>query len=108
MKKLIFILIILLFVFIGCKEYKVPENEIEKPVTDAECTIDSDCTAAGCSGQLCLPKDKAKNIMTTCEFKAEYECLRLTSCSCVKGKCGWVESEEYKECLEDKKGQAII
>lgn len=121
MKK-IFALLLIISVFVfGCNEYQVPEenqtapaqnstndldvekNQSETPKQDenSECTVDSDCVAAGCSGQLCVPKDKAGDIMTTCEFKPEYECLKLTSCSCIEGSCSWQKNQEYNTCMED-------
>lgn len=68
---------------------------------NVECDSDSDCAAAGCSSQLCAPKEKASDIITTCEYKEEYSCLKLTSCGCVDNKCQWLENEGYNECLEE-------
>lgn len=84
-------MVILLFLILlnGCQQI------------DVECIQNSDCAPAGCSGQVCVSADKAKDIITTCEFKEEYKCLKLTSCGCVSNKCQWKESEEYKECLEE-------
>lgn len=76
----------------------------ESGSTKAECLTDSDCVKAGCSGQLCVQADKAADIITTCEYKAEYDCLKLTSCGCVEGRCGWAATEEYETCLEKANG----
>ena len=84
----------------GCNEHKLGPTPPK-----SECILDSDCTPAGCSGQLCLPKDKASELLTTCEFRAEYECLRLTSCSCIEGSCTWAKNEEYNSCIEEKRNQ---
>lgn len=108
-KVVIVLLIILLVVIIGCQENVVEDDSSEdEQIISGECVTDNDCARAGCSSQLCVPKDKAKGMRTTCEFRAEYECLRLTSCSCIEGKCGWEENEEYNQCLEEKKGQEDI
>jgi len=64
-----------------------------------ECEIDTDCASAGCSGQLCAGSEKAKDIITTCEYKEEYECLKLTTCGCVSNKCQWAENEGYNKCI---------
>ena len=74
----------------------------EIPV-DAECSSDSDCVLAGCSSQLCAPKEEAQGIMTTCEYKEEYGCLKLTSCGCINNKCRWAEIPDYLECLKEVK-----
>ena len=65
-----------------------------------DCSIDADCAAGGCSGQICGKKDAVKDIITTCEFKEEYGCLKLTSCGCENKKCMWKENKEYRFCLE--------
>ena len=101
MKTILLSLIILLFIASGCNEYNV--SPIDKKNINIECTEDTDCVKGGCSGQLCLPESEAMDILTTCEFKPEYECLKLTSCSCIEGSCGWTQSDEYSSCLEGKK-----
>jgi hypothetical protein len=58
------------------------------------------CAVAGCSGQLCVSADEAENLVTTCEFRAEYACYREASCEPqADGKCGWTETAELKQCL---------
>ncbi len=69
--------------------------------TAAECSTDADCAKAGCSGQLCVPAGKASDIITTCEYKEEYGCLKLTSCGCNEGRCEWEQTDDYASCLED-------
>jgi serpin B len=67
---------------------------------EAECNQDSDCFIGGCSSHICSPN---KDIITTCEWREEYDCVRLTSCSCIDGKCGWEETPEYLQCLRNAK-----
>ena len=58
------------------------------------------CAVAGCSGQLCVSADEAGNIVTTCEFRAEYACYREASCEPqADGKCGWTSTPELRQCL---------
>jgi eight-cysteine-cluster-containing protein len=97
MKKVIAALIILTLIAIGCTDDEVPT---EQP-SDAECEIDSDCATGGCSGQVCLPKDKAQDLITTCEYKPEYDCLKLTSCSCIEGRCQFEQNQQYEDCLDN-------
>ena len=66
---------------------------------ETECTSDTDCATAGCSGQLCVPSVDAEGTVTTCEYLPEYDCLRLTSCGCYDGKCQWRQTEEYLACM---------
>jgi|WetSurMetagenome_2_1015567.scaffolds.fasta_scaffold260297_2 eight-cysteine-cluster-containing protein len=64
-----------------------------------ECLTDSDCATGGCSGEVCTQKDKAPQVVTTCLMRPQYECLNVTSCGCVGGKCSWKDTVEYKRCL---------
>lgn len=62
--------------------------------------ISKDCRVTGCSGQICSDED----IITTCEYKAEYACYRTTKCERQNppaggGKCGWTPTEELVVCL---------
>ncbi len=66
----------------------------------AECASDADCRAGGCSGQVCAPANAAQSIITTCEFTAEYACLKThASCGCVGGTCGWSKAPDFAQCL---------
>jgi len=71
----------------------------EETTTLAECSRDSDCATGGCSSQVCGVRDKVKGIVTTCEWREEYSCLKKTVCGCVDGSCRWKETEEYRECM---------
>ncbi len=85
-----------------------PGTRETKPSPDPspdECTSDSDCGVGGCSGQVCTEASKASGLITTCEYRAEYGCLKLTSCGCVNGKCAWRESAEFKSCVDATKSE---
>ncbi len=66
-----------------------------------ECSSDSDCVTDGCSSTICRSK-YSEGISTTCEYKEHYSCYKLTSCSCVAGKCGWEQTTEFNNCLVEK------
>jgi len=58
------------------------------------------CVVAGCSGQLCVSAEEASEIVTTCEFRAEYACYKEASCEPqADGKCGWTQTSDLKRCL---------
>ena len=58
------------------------------------------CAVAGCSGQLCVSADEAGDIVTTCEYRAEYACYKEASCEPqADGKCGWTPTEGLRRCL---------
>src|SRR3990167_4396430 len=58
------------------------------------------CAVAGCSGQLCVSAEDASEIVTTCEFRAEYACYKEASCEPqADDKCGWTQMPELKRCL---------
>jgi hypothetical protein len=63
---------------------------------------EGDCIVTGCSGEVCAPFP----VDTTCVWLPEYECLRLTTCELLQSAggtqtCGWVQTPEYLECLEN-------
>ena len=98
--------IILLFTLTSCKNIA---NDTTTTITstslslnyEIECRSDSDCTAGGCSSQICGNKDKIKDVITTCEYKKEYECLKKTNCICIDNKCLWKENPDYLNCLKE-------
>lgn len=57
--------------------------------TNGECSIDSDCTAGGCSGQVCQSKTE-EPMITTCEYRDCYNAEEYgVKCSCASGACAW-------------------
>ncbi|MEM4272621.1 MAG: eight-cysteine-cluster domain-containing protein, partial [Candidatus Bilamarchaeaceae archaeon] len=86
----------------GVSEYAAGQNKTSQPAPAVECSVDSDCVRAGCSSQLCVPSASA-GIVTTCEYKSEYDCLPLSHCGCNEGRCGWAQTPEYLNCLGSKK-----
>ncbi|HLC99620.1 MAG TPA: hypothetical protein VJC11_01505 [Patescibacteria group bacterium] len=60
-----------------------------------------DCEVAGCSSQLCVDSSIANDLVTTCEFLAEYSCYRTARCEKqYDGKCGWTQTTELQSCIE--------
>lgn len=58
------------------------------------------CVPAGCSGTICAELSEAANIVTTCEYRAEYACYKLTTCERqANGQCGWTQTTEFASCL---------
>ena len=60
------------------------------------------CMKTGCSSQVCSDQE----VMTTCEFKPEYECYRKAACERQKnGDCGFTETPELLACLKRARRQ---
>ena len=58
----------------------------------------SDCVKSGCSGTMCV--EPGKEMVTTCEYKAEYGCYREGKCERQDdGNCGWTQTPELQGCL---------
>jgi len=58
--------------------------------TNEDCSADSDCEAAGCSGQVCHLKDGKESIFTTCEAKECYSDEKYeVECGFSDKKCQW-------------------
>jgi len=62
------------------------------------------CVIGGCSSQVCTTEERAKGLVTTCEYREEYSCLKLSNCGFFDGKCGWEETPEYLQCLDGVRG----
>ncbi len=57
--------------------------------TNAACSTNDDCAAAGCSGQICTAKSQGP-VMTTCEYRECYNAAAYNlECSCVSNQCQW-------------------
>ena len=70
------------------------------PPSDGPGLQTNGCAVAGCSGQLCVSADEAGDVVTTCEYRAQYACYREASCEPqADGKCGWSQSPELQRCL---------
>ncbi|MBI2579298.1 MAG: eight-cysteine-cluster domain-containing protein [Candidatus Aenigmarchaeota archaeon] len=100
--------IVIIIVLVGAFFYLRPDilgiMAEKEPAPVIECTMNTDCAPAGCSNQICATAEKAPTIITTCEFRDEWECLAKTSCGCVKNKCAWKDNPEYQQCMEKFKG----
>jgi hypothetical protein len=56
------------------------------------------CVKTGCSATVCT--EAGKEVVTTCEFKAEYACYQNAACEAQSdGKCGWTQTDALKACL---------
>jgi len=54
------------------------------------------CMKTGCSGQVCADKE----VITTCEYKTEYECYKRAACERqANGECGFTPTPELTACL---------
>ncbi|MBI2612768.1 hypothetical protein HYW59_03070 [Candidatus Kaiserbacteria bacterium] len=74
-------------------------NERQMVPSSDEMTFNG-CAVAGCSGQLCVSAEEAGDIVTTCEYRAEYVCYKEASCEPqTDGTCGWTQTAELKACL---------
>jgi hypothetical protein len=59
------------------------------------------CKKTGCSSQVCSDQD----VMTTCEWRTEYECYRRAACERQRnGECGWTQTPELAACLRRARG----
>lgn len=98
MKKVLFLIPLLIVLIAGC----VQTGDFNG-FNASSCISDSDCATAGCSGEICISKEIADDIFTTCEWKEYYKCLKLTECKCINGKCQFDENQEFKNCLKEVK-----
>jgi hypothetical protein len=56
------------------------------------------CEPQGCGNTVCA--EAGAGIVTTCEWKAEYECYKTATCERqADGTCGWTQSPALTSCL---------
>jgi len=74
-----------------------PQTQV--PITPPSPSVSNKpCVISGCSSEVCAEDI----VMSTCEFKDEYVCLKYARCERqTGGKCGWTETPEYKRCYGD-------
>lgn len=73
-----------------------PETSTANPGPPASGQNQKPCFKTGCSGQVCADEE----MITTCEFKPEYECYKTAKCERQSnGKCGFTETPELRRCL---------
>ncbi len=72
---------------------------VNKASLGLECSQDVDCLAGGCSGQLCIPRDEADSVVSTCEWREVYACYKVDSCVCKNNKCQWEGNRAFTECI---------
>ena len=76
-----------------------------KPVTSKPITLKR-CYIGGCSGQVCSDRN---DIVTTCIWKPEYACYEDATCERqANGQCGWTQTEELQQCIEDANGPCYV
>jgi len=65
---------------------------------------DKKCKIGGCNGEICQNADD-EDIMSICQYKDEFACYKNTDCTVQSdGNCGWTQSEELVNCLNEKSG----
>jgi eight-cysteine-cluster-containing protein len=67
--------------------YESCRSRVEGRESPAECETDADCMSTGCSGEVCVTKEMAAGMATTCEMLKCFEVL--DACGCVEGVCSW-------------------
>lgn len=83
----------LLIFLLACGSKSKPPVEDTKPPVTA-----SDCVKTGCSGTVCA--EPGKEVVTTCEYKAEYACYADAACERQgDGSCGWTSTAKLTDCI---------
>ena len=87
MKKVLLILVLL--VLTACSSSPVIKDGFCGSSSMDECTSNSDCSANGCSGQVCQSINE-EGMITTCEWRDCYASVDYgLECGCVDSKCQW-------------------
>lgn len=73
----------------------------DEVTTPGEAQLEQDgCQIAGCSNELCLSSEQVDDVVTTCQWKAEYACYGTATCGKqANGVCGWSMTDELRACI---------
>jgi len=67
------------------------------------------CMVGGCSAQLCGEAEDMRDMVTTCEYSAQYACYQVATCEKqASGKCGWTETPELAQCISDADSNPVL
>jgi hypothetical protein len=86
------------FVDAVCERQKDGKCGFTKTPEVEECleNLKNPCIISGCSSQVCA----AESVITTCEFRPEFECYRDATCEKQPDStCAWTPTPELTECL---------
>lgn len=72
--------------------YESCRSRVEGRESAGECETDADCMATGCSGEVCVTKEMAAGMATTCEILPCF--AALDTCGCVQGVCSWALKDQ--------------
>ncbi len=93
----------------NCREFRPQENgrysftgTFNYDRFGSKLVVDSfqaaDCQRAGCSSQVCA---NTANVITTCEFRPEYQCYADQYCQAQRnGHCGWSQDPALLMCID--------
>jgi hypothetical protein len=84
----------------GTKPQPSPEGPPDAPPAESPPTESPACAKAGCSGTMCVAAGEADDVVTTCDYRAEYACYQTARCERqASGACGWTQTAELAACL---------
>jgi hypothetical protein len=79
--------------------FELAPREGEAHITPTPQPKKKACYTGGCSGQICSDQS---DMVSTCEFRAEYACYKTATCERqTSGACGWTETPELQACLSN-------
>jgi hypothetical protein len=67
------------------------------------------CAVGGCSGQICGAAGDTDQLISTCEYRAEYGCYRNARCEMQQnGSCGWTPTNSLNACIAEASAGAAV
>ncbi len=97
---LIITVILLILYFFGNNGNK--RDALANTTPPSEVTKLGACAITGCNSHLCVEKDQANDIVTTCEFLPVYACYQnvgVCEWQIDDNACGWTQTDELKQCI---------
>ena len=62
------------------------------------------CIRTGCNGNICSDRP----VMTPCDWKCEYGCYKNADCVNINGKCQFIKTGKFNDCLKLCKDNTLL
>ena len=65
------------------------------------------CKIGGLYKQLCMMENE-NDLMVNSPYKKRYQCYKEAICTYKSGKCQWLQTNQFKQCMNRIKGVTVI
>ena len=78
-----------------------------KPVVTTTVVTSHNCKIGGLYKQLCM-MDNENEIILNSPYKKRYQCYKEAICTYKSGKCQWLQTNQFKQCMNRIRSANVI